>query len=104
MARAIVNDLTGKVFGKITVLEAIPKDPKKNRKYKCLCACGKEFETYAMHIVHNVAKSCGCWKATEFKARVTKHSRAHTKAFDILPPLEKGGFQRSLFGVPLSTS
>lgn len=51
------EDLTGKVFGELTVIE-FTRSYSKNRHWKCLCSCGKEVELSTRQIKHD-RKSCG---------------------------------------------
>jgi len=53
------NDLTGKKFGKLTVLEFAEK--RGNTVYwKCVCDCGKEKTIRSGHLTSGNTKSCGC--------------------------------------------
>lgn len=56
MPRNII-DLTGKQFGKWTVLEYVGKS-----KWKCRCACGTEKEVYSQSLRNGTSTSCGCNK------------------------------------------
>lgn len=49
------QDLTGKHFGKLTVLEYVPE----KQKWKCLCDCGNTTYKTTGHLNAN-AVSCGC--------------------------------------------
>lgn len=51
-------DLTGKQFGRLTVISAIYIDSIK--KWKCLCECGNEKITTANLLNFNKVRSCGC--------------------------------------------
>ena len=50
----IKNDLTGKVFGELTVIEYAGKG-----KWLCRCSCGKECEKFTTHLTGGYTKSCG---------------------------------------------
>lgn len=53
------QDLTGKRFGKLTVIERAPNS--KNRVvWLCECDCGNRKEITAYNLVHGFTKSCGC--------------------------------------------
>jgi hypothetical protein len=51
-------DLTGKQFGRITVLSRIT-DRKRNRVWKCRCECGTVREIYGGHLSAGSTTSCG---------------------------------------------
>lgn len=61
-ARALnYKDLTGKVFGKLTVIEQTD-DVYMNGStmWRCQCECGKEITTNANSLRQGKSKSCGC--------------------------------------------
>lgn len=54
-----VVDLTGKKFGKLTVIERVGSRNGRS-VWKCLCDCGNYIETYASYLTTNDTRSCGC--------------------------------------------
>lgn len=64
-----VKDITGQVFGRLTVLEFLEsriitsKKGKESRKrvYKCRCICGKEVNILRDNLVSDTTRSCGCY-------------------------------------------
>ena len=59
-----LKDLTGKRFGKLTVLERA--ESKNGRTYwKCKCDCGNELNVIASNLLRGNTKSCGC-SSTEY--------------------------------------
>ena len=61
-ARQKVIDLTGKRFGKLTVIERA--ENRNNKVYwKCLCDCGNYTTVNSMKLLHNLTHSCGCMKS-----------------------------------------
>ena len=57
----IVQDLTGQVFARLTVIERIPGLSKHNKKeYKCRCSCGQEVVRSGTQLTAGTNKSCGC--------------------------------------------
>lgn len=74
----IVNpreDLTGKVFGKLTVIEYAGLDEsKKHALWKCICECGKETITRKRRLKSGDTKSCGCSLGNiQYKHGLGKH-------------------------------
>lgn len=62
-------DLTGKVFGRLTVLNRLP-----GGKWESQCECGNRTAVKTCHLQSNSTKSCGCW------ARETNERRLRRKA------------------------
>lgn len=59
------EDLTGQIFGRLTVLErdfdAEEAHPKRGSTYwKCKCQCGNIISTTKLNLKNGVTKSCGC--------------------------------------------
>ncbi|MBR3188168.1 MAG: transcriptional regulator [Lachnospiraceae bacterium] len=59
LSRPPLKDLTGKVFGNLTV---IAYDGKRDRKHywKCVCKCGKETSVCQYSLTSGHTTSCGC--------------------------------------------
>jgi len=62
MANRSLPDLTGRTFGRLTVVAAAPTSPTGNRRWRCHCACGHpELVTATTGGLNNGSnKSCGC--------------------------------------------
>lgn len=55
------EDLIGKVFERLTVIEYAGYEPKTRAvMWKCKCECGEEITTRKSHLMRGDAKSCGC--------------------------------------------
>lgn len=74
-------DLSGRVFGRLTVIQLAPATPCKRTKWICRCSCGKETAVHAYCLKSGDTKSCGC-------LRKESNSRYKTGA---LHPLWKNG-------------
>ena len=62
-----IKDLTGQVFGKLTVLEYA--ETRNNRAHwRCRCECGNEIVVSA-HSLHCGKQSCGCDRAMDLTGR-----------------------------------
>lgn len=59
-----VQDIQGKVFGKLTAVEF---DGNRNGQYywRCICQCGKETIVRQNYLLTGKTKSCGCLQATQ---------------------------------------
>lgn len=54
-------DLTGKIYGKLVVLE-LDHVEKSKRYWKCQCECGNTTVVRESNLQHRITKSCGCLK------------------------------------------
>lgn len=66
------NDLVGKVFGRLTVLERVGQDRWKNTIWRCRCTCGAQVDLIRGSLVSGNTQSCGCWQV-EQKAQAKTH-------------------------------
>lgn len=55
-----MNDIIGKTFGRLYVLDFHHKDKKYNKYYKCICCCGNEKVISGYCLKSGQSKSCGC--------------------------------------------
>lgn len=69
-------DLSGKVFGRLTVIERAENKGKKTC-WRCKCACGNILIVQANHLQEGTVRSCGC---LALESRTT-HGLAHTKLY-----------------------
>ena len=58
MAR--MNDLTGKTFGRLTVLQLDTEAITKNKKWICQCQCGAIKSIQGSNLTSGLTQSCGC--------------------------------------------
>lgn len=65
-------DLTGKRFGRLTVLERAPNRGKKVR-WLCKCDCGNTAVVYASALKQGDTSSCGCYNVEISTQRIIKH-------------------------------
>jgi len=69
-------DLTGRVFGRLTVLEDVGRDKYKTVVWKCQCECGNTVNVISGNLQHDVTHSCGCYmrdRITETHAGEKSH-------------------------------
>jgi len=71
-AKRTFIDLTGQVFGRLTVLQRV-LNKKKATAYLCRCICGKEVEVRAGHLKLGTARSCGCFRQEMISRRGKDH-------------------------------
>lgn len=54
------NDLTGKRFGRLVVVQRTTPQGAKVLKWQCLCDCGNYTEVAGFLLIRGTTKSCGC--------------------------------------------
>lgn len=58
-----LKDLTGRRFGRLTVLEYEPPEPgRRGARWICLCDCGVRCTVDAFHLISGKTSSCGCYR------------------------------------------
>ena len=74
-----VIDLTGRVFGRLTVIErsgsGLPV------RWRCRCECGNETASFGTNLKAGTARSCGCLRDELVAVRMTKHGRHDTPEY-----------------------
>lgn len=60
-----LNDLTGRKFGKLTVIERNGSDKHKKAQWLCKCDCGDKITTTGVYLLNGDTKSCGCLQEEE---------------------------------------
>ena len=72
-------DLTGKRFGRLTAVECVGVDARRNTLWKCVCECGNTVITHSQRLKAGRVKSCGCYNKdltiSRNKARKDKRGR-----------------------------
>lgn len=70
------NDLTGKKFGRLTVIEFDHKDKQRHIYWKCRCDCGNIRVVNSYNIISGKTKSCGCYG---IEKRQTRNNLSRTR-------------------------
>jgi hypothetical protein len=73
----ILEDLTGQVFGKLTVQDYYGKDKFGKRLWYCICSCGsnKKVITCTSNLKRDITKSCGCHRTERIREESYKIRR-----------------------------
>jgi len=58
---ANIKDLTGQVFGRLTVLKSVGFTKWRNLRWLCQCSCGNQKVIQSGNLRSGHSKSCGCW-------------------------------------------
>lgn len=75
------KDLTGREFGRLTVLELARKTANGNTRWLCECECGNTNIVQSSNLNNGHTRSCGCLKrdavSTHGKSRDTKYQKEY---------------------------
>jgi len=72
-----IQDLTGKKFGRLYVLEYVGKDKYYIKKWLCQCDCGHRKVISAGDLKSGRTQSCGCLQSESSKERFTTHGESN---------------------------
>lgn len=72
------QDLTGKRFGRLSVLKHIGRNNSKRQVWECLCDCGNIHTADSAALTKANTTSCGCY----LKERITKHGGSGTASYN----------------------
>ena len=71
-------DLTGQVFGRLTVVDKAPNPEHKQTRWNCLCECGNASVVNSGDLRTGNTRSCGCYKLDTLIERASTHSMSKT--------------------------
>lgn len=78
----VLEDITGKRFGRWIVLEKTDDvNGVCNSKWKCRCDCGNEKTIQGINLIRGKSRSCGCFKTDICANRFRTHGLSNTKAY-----------------------
>lgn len=76
-------DLTGKVFGRLTVLGLAGRSVHRSQLWLCECECGSQVEANGAVLRRGASKSCGCLARELTSIRARRHGMAQTKEYQL---------------------
>jgi len=76
-------DLTGKVFGRLTVIRRSENSTIGKVKWLCKCLCGNEKSVTSNHLQSGHTKSCGCFHTEQIKKATTRHGMRHSLIYSV---------------------
>lgn len=78
------EDLVGKRFGRLLVIEELPERGTDRRIiYRCLCDCGNVTNVTAADLRSGHTRSCGCLMRETSKATLTTHGESKTRLYTV---------------------
>lgn len=78
-----VNDLTGKKFGRLTVIKRCGSNKNRRALWLCQCDCGNTKIILGNSLLSKSTLSCGCYNKEHSKNIHTKHSLSYTKLYKV---------------------
>lgn len=75
-----VKDLTGKAFGRLTVIRYYGVKP---TRWLCQCECGEQCVTQSGHLIQKHSTSCGCFRTIASASSHTVHGMSDSTEYRI---------------------
>ena len=72
-----IVDISGKKYGKLSVIDIAGRTPRKQVTWNCVCDCGTKLIVIGCSLRSGNSKSCGCKKRESTKKRNKKHGYAN---------------------------
>lgn len=76
-------DITGKVYGRLTVLQEDGKTNASKIKWLCKCICGKTTTVIGTCLKSGHTESCGCLHSERLLSRNTKHGQGTANNYTV---------------------
>lgn len=78
-----INDLTGKKFGKLTIIKYYGSNKNGRALWLCKCECGNYKIILGNSLLSKSTLSCGCYNKESASKRFTKHNFSNTKLYKV---------------------
>jgi hypothetical protein len=75
-------ELSGKTFGRLTVLEFVGNSSNGKRMWSCSCSCGKQLDIVGSSLTSGNTSSCGCYKLEMTSLKLSKHRMSGTSEYN----------------------
>lgn len=82
-------DLTGKVFGRLRVIERAGSNRHGKVTWKCVCECGTSKIVIGSLLSNGTTKSCGCLRKEVTSKRTVTHGMRNTRFYGIWHAMKK---------------
>ena len=83
MSKTFKVDFRGRKYGRLTVVDFVPKENTKLSFWLCRCECGNEKVIWSGHLTSGDAKSCGCLHDDLSRERLSRHGKSRTRLYKI---------------------
>lgn len=79
-------DLTGRVFGRLTVIKRVPNKKAGTTLWECRCICGNKTVTSTSSLKSGLCRSCGCLHreaASQQGKKSATHNKTNTRLYRV---------------------
>jgi hypothetical protein len=76
-------DITGKKFGRLTVIELVGVSPHRKALWRCKCDCGNFSIVVISNLLNGTTKSCGCMNRDQIIGRSYKHGLSDSHEYSV---------------------
>ena len=76
------SNLSGRTFGRLTVVRLLPGKKKHERVWLCSCVCGNTTEATTAYLGSGSTRSCGCLQKEHWKKTSVTHGLSKTRIFN----------------------
>ncbi len=76
-------EMTGRRYGRLTVIERAENTPGGTARWRCKCDCGKETVVVGSYLRNGSIKSCGCYMRENNGRLSLKHGGYKTKLYHV---------------------
>ena len=80
---AVFVDLTGKRYGRLTVVKRVENSKNRSSRWLCKCDCGEDRIHSAGTLNYGTVKSCGCFGKEVSRELNTTHNKSNTKLYRV---------------------
>lgn len=81
--RGIKDDLIGRRFDRLTVVEFVGRDLGGRSRWRCRCDCGGESIADGYNLKSGQVRSCGCLQRAAAREAVTRHGMSDSRLYRI---------------------
>lgn len=89
------QNLVGKKFGRLTVIERAENGKHGDSRWLCLCECGNSKVILGSHLKRGKIRSCGCFQKEFLEKCRTKHGKRHTKLYGIWAGIKRRCYNKN---------
>ena len=92
------KDLTGMIFGRLTVIKYVGVNKHQRRLWLCACSCGEVTILPTYHLTRKVepVRSCGCLGQEIRRKKSTKHGQRHNRIYYVWQNMRRRCYDRTL--------
>ena len=76
-----IVDMTGRVIGRLLVIEECGRDSRREALWRCRCECGNEVIVLGSHLRNENTTSCGCYQRERASEAHTTHGMCKTRLY-----------------------